>query len=101
MTQYDTLHKLLLTNAQVSKIHEAISNSSTANIKFSKFDLSKVMQSGRYLPVLDLLPIFGLMLSSAKSATKLIENLIPNSAEGRFIKEIQNLLPHKKLARRE
>ena len=51
MTQYDTLHKLLLTNTQVLKIHEAISNSSTANIKFSKTDLSKVIQSGGYLPV--------------------------------------------------
>ena len=101
MTQYDTLHKLLLTNTQVLKIHEAISNSSTAHIKFSKTDLSKVIQSGGYLPVLDSLPIFGLMLSSAESATKLIENLIPNSAKGRFIKEIQNLLPHKKLASRE
>ena len=29
-------HKLLLTNTQVSKLHEALANNSSANIKLSK-----------------------------------------------------------------
>ena len=39
-------HKLLLTNMQVSKIRKAFSNGSSANIKFSKTQLSKMIQLG-------------------------------------------------------
>ena len=39
-------HKLLLTNTQVSKICKAFANGSSANIKFSKTQLSKMIQSG-------------------------------------------------------
>ena len=46
------LHKLLLTDAQVSKIRKAFANGSSANIKFSKTQLSKVIQSGGFLPEL-------------------------------------------------
>ena len=42
-------HKLLLTNTQVSKIERAFANSSSANIKFSKSQLSKMMQLGGIL----------------------------------------------------
>ena len=37
-------HKLLLTNTQVSKIFKPFTNGSSANVKFSKTQLSKFMQ---------------------------------------------------------
>ena len=43
------LHKLLLTNTQVSKIHKAFANNSSANIKLSKTQLQKLGQSGGFL----------------------------------------------------
>ena len=42
-------HELLLTDRQVSTIHKAFSNNSSANIKFSKTQLSKMTQSGGFL----------------------------------------------------
>ena len=42
-------HKLLLTNTQVSKIRKAFANGSSTNIKFSKTQLSKMIQSGGIL----------------------------------------------------
>ena len=42
-------HKLLLTNTQVSKIRKAFANGSSANIKFAKTQLSKIVQSERIL----------------------------------------------------
>ena len=42
-------HKSLLTNTQVSKICKAFANGSSANIKFSKMQLSKIVQSGGFL----------------------------------------------------
>ena len=42
-------HKLLLTDTQVSKICKAFATGSSANIKFSKTELSKMMQSGGIL----------------------------------------------------
>ena len=42
------LHKLL-TNTQVSRIRKAFANGSSANIKFSKTHLSKMIQLGRSL----------------------------------------------------
>ena len=39
-------HKLLLADAQVSKIRKAFANDSSANIKFWKTQLSKLIQSG-------------------------------------------------------
>ena len=43
-------HKLLLNDAQISKICKAFASSSLANIKFSKTQLSKMIQSGGILP---------------------------------------------------
>ena len=40
------LHKLLFTDTQVSKICKDFENGSSANIKFSKVHLSKIVQSG-------------------------------------------------------
>ena len=42
-------HELLLTDRQVSSICKAFSNNSSANIKFSKTQLSKMIQSGGFL----------------------------------------------------
>ena len=38
-------HKLLLTNRQVSSIRKAFANNSSVDIKFSKAQLSKMIQS--------------------------------------------------------
>ena len=40
------LHQLLLTNTQVSNLRKAFANNSSANIKLSKTELSKMIQSG-------------------------------------------------------
>ena len=42
-------HKLLLTNKQVSKTCNAFTNGSSANIKFSKSWLSRMIQLGEFL----------------------------------------------------
>ena len=42
-------HKLLLTNAQVSKLPKAFANNSSANIKLSKIELHKIGPSGGFL----------------------------------------------------
>ena len=42
-------HKLLITDTHVSKIRKAFANGSSANIKFSKTQLSKMIQSVRIL----------------------------------------------------
>ena len=39
-------HELLLTERQVPSIHKAFANNSSADIKFSKTQLSKMIQSG-------------------------------------------------------
>ena len=43
------LHELLQTNRQVSSIRKAFSNNSSVDIKFSKAQLSKMIQSGGFL----------------------------------------------------
>ena len=42
-------HELLLTNRQVSSIRKAFPNNSSVDIKFSKAQLSKMIQSGGFL----------------------------------------------------
>ena len=42
-------HELLLTDRQVSSIRKACSNNSSVDIKFSKYQLSKMIQSGGFL----------------------------------------------------
>ena len=48
-SNYETnfLHKLLLTDTQVSRICKAFANGSSSNIKFSKTQFSKIIQSRR------------------------------------------------------
>ena len=47
-------HKLLLTDRQVSKLCKAFANNSSANIKLSKTQISKIVQSGQFLGKLDI-----------------------------------------------
>ena len=42
-------HKLLLTNRQVANIRKAFANHSSIDIKLSKTQLSKMIQSGEFL----------------------------------------------------
>ena len=42
------LHQLLLTDAQVSRLCKAFENDSSANISFSKTQLSKMIESGGF-----------------------------------------------------
>ena len=43
------LHELLLTNKQVANLRKALANHLSTNIKLSKTQLSKTIQSGRFL----------------------------------------------------
>ena len=45
-------HKLLLTNRQVANLRKAFANHSLADIKLSKAQLSKMIQSGGFLGTL-------------------------------------------------
>ena len=61
-------HKLLLTNGQVSNLRKAFSNHLSADIKLSKTQLSKMMQSGGFL---------GRLLGQlSKTGLPLIKNVI-------------------------
>ena len=42
-------YKLLLTNAQLSKIRKTFATGSTANIKFPKIQLTKIVKLGEFL----------------------------------------------------
>ena len=42
-------HKLLLTNRYISNLRKAFANHSSADIKWSKTQLSKMVQSGGFL----------------------------------------------------
>ena len=62
-------HKLLLTNTQVSKLHKAFSNCSSANIKLPKTHLHKIGKSGRFLVRL-LGPLLNIGLALMKNLVK-------------------------------
>ena len=70
-------HELLLTNRQVSSIRKAFSNNSSVDIKFSKTQLSKMIQSGGFLGRL-----LGPLL---KTGLSLIKNVITPLAESVLI----------------
>ena len=73
----DFLHELLLTDRQVSTILKVFSNNSSDNIKFSKTQLSKFIQSGGFLA-----KVFGPLL---KAGLPLIKNVITPSAKSVLI----------------
>ena len=62
-------HKLLLTNRQVANIPKAFAKNTSTDIKLSKTQLSKMIQSGRFLGRL-LGPLLKTGLPLMKSVTK-------------------------------
>ena len=70
-------HKLLLTNRQVSNLCKTFANHSSANIKLSKTQLSKMIKSGRFFDRL-----LGPLL---KSGLPLISNVIKPLAKSVLI----------------
>ena len=74
-------HKLLLTDTQVSKIRKAFTHGSSANIKFSKTQLSKMIQSGWVVIrdyswwLLFMLILENILSSVAKKGTGIARNL--------------------------
>ena len=62
-------HQLLLTYRQVANIRKAFENNSSINIKLSKTQLSKMMQSGEFLGKL-LGPLLNTRLSLIKNVIK-------------------------------
>ena len=70
-------HKLLLTNRQVSNLHKAFANYLSADIKLSKTQLSKMIQSGGFVGRL-----LGPLL---KTGLLLIKNVIKPLAKSIFI----------------
>ena len=71
------LHELLLTNRQVSSIRKAFANNSSVDIKFSKAQLSKMIQSGGFLGTL-----LGPLL---KTGLSLMKSVITSSAKSVLI----------------
>ena len=71
-------HKLLLTNRQVLKIRKAFANKTSVDIKFSKTQLSKMVQLGGFLGML-LGPLLKTGLSIIKCVIKALAKsvLIP------------------------
>ena len=62
-------HKLLLTNRQVSNLRKAFANNSSIDIKLSKTQLSKMIQSGGFLSRL-LGPLLKTVLPLIKNVIK-------------------------------
>ena len=70
-------HKLLLTNRQLANLHKAFANHLSTNIKLSKTQLSKMMQSGGF---------FGRLLGPLlKTGLPLIKNVIKPLAKSVLI----------------
>ena len=69
-------HELLLTDRQVSNIRKSFANNSSADIKLSKTQLSKMIQLGRFL--IRLLPLL-------KTGLPLIKNVIKQLAKSVLI----------------
>ena len=65
----DFPHKLSLANRQVANLRKAFSNYLSADIKLSKTQLSKMIQSGGFLEGL-LCPLLKIVLPLIKNVTK-------------------------------
>ena len=61
-------HKLLLTNRQVANVRKAFANNSSTDIKLSKTQLSKMIQSGGFL--------VRLLASLLQAGLSLMKNII-------------------------
>ena len=73
-------HKLSLADTQVSQIHKVFANDSSADIKFSKIWLPKIVQLGRFL--------FGRTNIFRSPLKEII--LSVNSIKNSFAKELKN-----------
>ena len=71
------LHKLLLTNRQVANLCKTFANNLSINIKLSKMQLSKIVQSGGFLGRL-----LGLLL---KNSSPLMKNVLQPLAKSVLI----------------
>ena len=71
------MHKVSLTNTQVSRLHKTFPNNSSANIKLSKTQLHKKGQSGRFLG--------GLLDSLLKTGLPLMKNVLQPLAKSILI----------------
>ena len=73
-------HKLLLTNMQPSKIRKTFGNGLSANVKFSKLELSKMIQVGEFLKVAVATAVFPATafdyLKYAESGKKVLKALL-------------------------
>ena len=77
LKKWKKLHKLFLTNTQVSKLDEAFTNGSSANMKLSKTQLHKKGQSGGFL---------GRLIGPlVKTELPLIKNVLKQLAESVLI----------------
>ena len=63
--------KLLLTDTQVSKIRKAFASGSSANIKFQKTELSKMIQSGGIFGEMLVAVPHGMFLAGKEALKKL------------------------------
>ena len=70
-------HKLLFTNRQVANLRRAIANNLSSDIKLSQTQISKMIQSGRFLGRL-LDPLL-------KTGLRLMKNVIKSLAKSVFI----------------
>ena len=79
-------HKLLLTYGQVSRLRKVFANNSSANIKFSKTQLFKVVQLGGFFgPSLAVLePTF----KEARFGREIVKNLDRAKSEKEILKPI-------------
>ena len=75
------LHKLLLTDTQVPKICKVSENGSSANIKYSKIKLSKIVQLGGFL--------FGSPIKEIRSSANSIKDLFGKELTNKDPKEIE------------
>ena len=64
-------HKLVLTNKQVANLRKAIANKLSANVKLSKTQFFKIVQSGGFLGSL-LSPFLKIRRSLMKNVLKLL-----------------------------
>ena len=68
-------HKSSLTDKQVANLRKAFANNSSTNIKLSKTQLSKMIQSGRFIGRL-LGPLLKTGLPLMKNLIKLLANIV-------------------------
>ena len=79
-------HKLLLTDAEVSKICKAFANGSSSNIIFSKTQLSKMQSRGFiYLEYYNKFPPFRIINSIENSFEKELKNAGPNELNSNLL----------------